>query len=164
MLATMAQSVGLQFELTDDLKSLQELARNFARKEVMPKAEHYDNTGDWPWELFHKARKAGLVNMNVPEEYGCMNATVLEECIVGEELAYACSGIQTAMMINQLASLPILIAGNAAQKEKYFTKLVNEGKGKSYCMTEPDAGADVAGMKKNANRKGDHYIINGAKT
>lgn len=164
MLATMAQSAGLQLELTDDLKSLQELARNFARKEVMPKAEHYDNTGDWPWELFHKARKAGLVNMNVPEEYGGMNATVLEECIVGEELAYACSGIQTAMMINQLASLPILIAGNAAQKEKYFTKLVNEGKVMSYCMTEPDAGSDVAGIKTNAIRKGDHYILNGAKT
>jgi acyl-CoA dehydrogenase len=164
MLATMAQSAGLQLELTDDLKSLQELARNFARKEVMPKAEHYDNTGDWPWELFHKARKAGLVNMNVPEEYGGMNATVLEECIVGEELAYACSGIQTAMMINQLASLPILIAGNAAQKEKYFTKLVNEGKVMSYCMTEPDAGSDVAGIKTNAIRKGDHYVLNGAKT
>jgi acyl-CoA dehydrogenase len=152
------------YELSDDLKMLRDLARDFTQKEVTPKAAHYDESGEWPWEIFHKAREVGLVNLNIPEEYGGMGASVLEECIVGEEVAYGCSGIQTALMLNQLAVLPILIAGNAAQKEKYFSWLIDDGKIAAYCMTEPDAGSDVAGIKSTAVKKGDTYILNGSKT
>lgn len=155
---------GLQLALTDDLKMLQELARDFTQKEITPKAEHYDRTGEWPWEIFHKARKVGLVNLNIPEEYGGLGASVLEECLVAEELAYGCSGIETALMLNQLGSLPLLIAGNAAQKERYFTALADEGKLVSYCMTEPEAGSDVAGIKTTAVKQGDKYLLNGGKT
>jgi acyl-CoA dehydrogenase len=152
------------YELSDDLKMLRDLARDFTQKEVTPKAAHYDESGEWPWEIFHKAREVGLVNLNIPEEYGGMGASVLEECVVGEEVAYGCSGIQTALMLNQLAVLPILIAGNAAQKEKYFSWLIDDGKIAAYCMTEPDAGSDVAGIKSTAVKKGDAYILNGSKT
>jgi acyl-CoA dehydrogenase len=152
------------YELSDDQKMLRDLARDFAQKEILPKAAHYDESGEWPWEIFNKARKVGLVNLNVPEAYGGIGASVLEECIIGEELAYGCSGIQTALMLNQLAILPILIAGNDAQKEKYFSWLVDEGKIAAYCMTEPDAGSDVAGIKTTATPKGDTYILNGSKT
>ncbi len=135
MLATMAETTsGLQLELSDDQLMLQNLARDFARKEVIPLAEHYDRSGEWPWDIFNKARKVGLVNLNIPEEYGGAGASVLEECIVGEELAYGCSGIQTALMLNQLAVLPMLVAANAAQKEKYFTRLTKEGKIIAYCL------------------------------
>jgi acyl-CoA dehydrogenase len=152
------------YELSDDQKMLRDLARDFAQKEILPKAAHYDESGEWPWEIFNKARKVGLVNLNVPEAYGGIGASVLEECIIGEELAYGCSGIQTALMLNQLAILPILIAGNDAQKEKYLSWLVDEGKIAAYCMTEPDAGSDVAGIKTTATQKGDTYILNGSKT
>jgi acyl-CoA dehydrogenase len=155
---------GLQFELTGDQKMLQDLARDFARNEIIPRAEHYDQSGEWPWEIWQKARKAGLVNLNIPEEYGGGGASVLEECIVADELAYGCSGIQTALMLNQLAVLPILIAANDEQMARYFPRLTREGKIISYCMTEPDAGSDVAGIKTTALRKGDHYILNGTKT
>jgi acyl-CoA dehydrogenase len=152
------------YELSDDLKMLRDLARDFAQKEIMPKAAHYDESGEWPWDIFNKARKVGLVNLNVPEEFGGIGASVLEECIIGEELAYGCSGIQTALMLNQLAVLPILIAGNDAQKEKYLSWLVDDGKIAAYCMTEPDAGSDVAGIKTTATKKGDSYVLNGSKT
>ncbi len=155
---------GLQFELSDDLQMLQNLARDFARKEVIPRAEHYDQSGEWPWDVFNKAREVGLVNLNIPEEYGGMGASVLEECIVGEELAYGCSGIQTALMLNQLAVLPILIAGSEEIKQRYFPRLTEDGKVISYCLTEPDAGSDVAAIKTNAQKQGDRYILNGAKT
>jgi acyl-CoA dehydrogenase len=155
---------GLNFEFNEDQKMLQQLARDFAAKEIMPKAEHYDRSGEFPMDIMHKAREVGLVNLNIPEEYGGLGASVLEECIVGEELAYACSGIQTGMMINQLAALPILIAGNDEQKLRYFPPLTEEGKVMSYCMTEPDAGSDVAGIKTTATKKGDRYVLNGAKT
>lgn len=155
---------GLNFELSEDLQMLQTLARDFTRKEIIPKAEHYDRTGEWPWEIWEKARKAGIVNLNIPLEYGGVGATVLEECIIQEELAYGCSGISTALMINQLGALPILIAGNDAQKKKYLTPMTKSGKIISYCMTEPDAGSDVAGIKSTAIRNGDHYVLNGTKT
>ena len=155
---------GLQFELEGDQKMLQEMARDFARKEIIPRAEHYDQSGEWPWEIWEKARKAGLVNLNIPEEYGGGGANVLEECIVAEELAYGCSGIQTALMLNQLAVLPMVVAATDEQKQRYFPKLARDGKIMSYCMTEPDAGSDVAGIKTTALRKGDHYLLNGTKT
>ena len=165
MLATMPEvKSGLQLELSDDHQMLQNMARDFARKEIIPMAEHYDRSGEWPWDIFKKAAKVGLVNLNIPEEYGGVGASVLEECIVGEELAYGCSGIQTALMLNQLAALPMLIAANEQQKEKYFTSLTQEGKIMAYCMTEPDAGSDVAGIKTTAVRKGDKFILNGTKT
>ncbi|MBK8049900.1 MAG: acyl-CoA dehydrogenase family protein [Anaerolineales bacterium] len=165
MLATQADNKsGLQLELSEDLQMLQNLARDFARKEIIPKAEHYDRSGEWPWDIFNKARKVVLVNLNIPEEYGGVGASVLEECIVGEELAYGCSGIQTALMLNQLAALPINIAGSEAQKERYYNRITSEGKIIAYCLTEPDAGSDVAGIKTTAIRKGDKYILNGSKT
>ena len=119
-------ATGINFALNEDQKMLQQLARDFAAKEIMPKAEEYDRSGEFPMDIMHKAREVGLVNLNIPEEYGGLGASVLEECIVGEEFAYACSGIQTGMMINQLAVLPILIAGNEEQKQRYFPLLTED--------------------------------------
>lgn len=157
-------ATGLQFELSGDQEMLRDLARDFTRKEIIPKAEQYDRSGEWPWEIFHKARKVGLLNLNVPEAYGGMGASVLEECIVAEEMAYGCSGIETALMLNQLGALPLILAGTEAQKKRYLPQLTEEGKVISYCVTEPDAGSDVAGIKSTAVKKGDVYVLNGSKT
>lgn len=154
----------MQLDLTDDLRMLQDLARDFTRKEIIPQAEHFDKTGEWPWDIFQKARDVGLVNLNIPEEYGGIGASVMEECIVTEEMAYGCTGIQTALMLNQLGSLPLLIAGSEEQKQHYFSQLVDEGKILAYGLTEPDAGSDVAGIKTTAVKQGDHYVLNGGKT
>ncbi len=152
------------FELPEDVKMLRDLAMDFTKREIMPRAERYDQTEEWPWEIFHKAREVGLVNLNIPEEYGGMGATALEECVIAESMAYGCSGIQTALMLNQLATLPLLIAGSDEQKRRYFPWIVDEGKIAAYCMTEPDAGSDVAGIKSTAMRRGDTYLLNGLKT
>lgn len=152
------------FELPEDIRMLQDLAMDFSRQEILPQAEHFDESGEWPWEIFHKAREIGLVNVNIPEEYGGIGASVLEECVISEAMAWGCSGIQTALMLNQLAVLPLLLAGRDEQKDKYFPWLVEEGKVAAYCMTEPDAGSDVAGIKSTAQRQGDKYILNGSKT
>lgn len=154
----------LQFELSGNMKMLRDLARDFTQKEIIPRAEQYDRSDEWPWEIFNKAREVGLVNLNFPEAYGGLGACVLEECIVTEEMAYGCSGIQTALMLNQLGVLPLLLAGTDAQKEKYLSAILDEGSVISYCMTEPDAGSDVAGIKTTATRRGDVYVLNGSKT
>ena len=155
---------GLNYGFNDEQKMLRDLARDFATNEVLPKAEHYDQTGEWPWDIYRKANEVGLVNVNVPEEYGGLGAPVLEECIIGQEFAYACSGIQTACMVNQLATLPMLLAATDDQKARYYPPLIEENAIMAYALTEPDAGSDVAGIKTVAVRKGDKYVLNGSKT
>lgn len=157
-------SEGMQFEFSDDQKMIQELVRDFTRNEIIPQTEHHDQTGEYPLELFAKALGLGLVNLNIDESLGGVGANVLEECIVAEEMAYGCSGIQTALMINQLGVLPILLAGTSAQKEKYLAPLMEKPSIVSYAMTEPDAGSDVSGIKTTAIRRGNSYHLNGSKT
>src|SRR5690606_35695487 len=88
---------------------------------------------------------------------------LLEEVLIQEELAWGDSGVSTAIGVNALAILPILIAGNEEQKAEYCGRLVN-GKMAAYCATEPEAGSAVAGIKTTVRKDGDHYILNGSKT
>lgn len=152
------------YDLPEDVKMLQDLAMDFSRKEILPQAEYYDESDEWPWQIFHKARAVGLINVNIPEEYGGLGASILEECVVAEAMAYGCSGIQTALMLNQLAVLPLLLAGTAEQKQHYLPWILDDGKVAAYCMTEPNAGSDVAAIQSTALSKGDRYILNGSKT
>jgi len=154
----------LNFDLSEEQKMIRDLARDFARKEILPKAEHYDRSGEYPWPIVRKAQKVGLVSSNVPEEYGGPGLGVLEECILNEELAWACSGIHTALMLNNLAAWPLLLAGNADQKARYLPRLTDGGEMGAYALTEPAAGSDVAGILSTAARQGDGYVLNGSKT
>ena len=153
----------LDFTLSEEQEMIRDMARNFARKEILPKAEHYDRSDDYPWPIIKKAQKAGLISSNIPAEYGGPGLGVLEECIINEELAWACSGVQTAIMLNNLASWPILLAGNDDQKARYLPRLTEGGELAAYALTEPAAGSDVAGIRATAVRRGDEYILNGTK-
>ena len=154
---------GVGFQLTEEQKMIQQLARDFARKEIAPVAEHYDRTHEYPWPVIRKAQELGLTLLNVPEKYGGLGLSLFEEVLVGEELAWGCSGISTALGVNGLAILPVLIAGSEAQKEEYCGRMA-DGELAAYCLTEPEAGSDVAGIKTTARREGDYYILNGSKT
>jgi len=154
----------ISFQLSDEQRMIRDLARDFAEKEILPLAEEYDQSGEFPWPVVRKAQEVEMMNLNIPEEYDGPELGVLEECIVNEELAYACSGIQTALMLNSLTAWPILLAGNEEQKQKYLTRLTEEGQMAAYALTEPDAGSDVAGIKSRAIRKGNEYILNGSKS
>jgi acyl-CoA dehydrogenase len=87
----------------------------------------------------------------------------LDGCIIGEELAYGCTGMMTAIEANHLELAPVLVAGNDAQCEKYFGRLLEAPRQAAYCVTEPGAGSDVAAAKTTAVKKGDHYVLNGSK-
>lgn len=103
------------------------------------------------------------MNTHVPKEYGGLGFGILENCIVGEELAYGCTGFSTAVNANDLASMPVIIAGNDAQKKKYLGRCVEAPISVSYAVTEPVAGSDVAGIQTKAVKKGDKWILNGQK-
>ena len=153
----------LDFALSDEQQMIREMARDFAAKEILPVADHYDQADEYPWPVIKKAQAAGLISLNVPEEYGGPGLGVLEECIVNEELAWGCSGIQTALMLNTLAAWPVILAGNAEQKRRYLTRLTEGREMAAYCLTEPAAGSDVAGIQMTARRDGNDYILNGSK-
>ncbi|MCB9419462.1 MAG: acyl-CoA dehydrogenase family protein [Ardenticatenaceae bacterium] len=159
----MSNNETVSFALTDEQKEIQLLAREFAKNEIAPVAEHYDKTHEYPWPVIKKAQEMGLTAMNVPEKYGGLGLSLFEEVLVGEELAWGCSGMSTAVAVNGLAALPILIAGSEEQKMEYGGRLA-EGQMAAYCATEPEAGSDVAGIKTTARKVGDHYILNGSKT
>jgi acyl-CoA dehydrogenase len=158
-------TAGVGFGLTADQQMLQKLARDFAAKEIIPVAEEHDRHAKFPEEIFHKAREVGLANMNIPAEYGGVGATVFEEVLVSEELAYGCTGISTSLGTNGLGSLPILLAGTEAQKQYWLgERLVDKGQFCSYGVTEAAAGSNVAGIETRAEKKGAGYVINGSKT
>jgi acyl-CoA dehydrogenase len=142
---------------------IQELARDFARNEIAPVAGHYDRTHEYPWPVLKKAQELGFTSMNIPQEFGGMGLSLFEECLAGEQLAWGCSGISTAIVVTGLGMLPIIIAGNQEQKEEYCGRIV-DGQLAAYCLTEPEAGSDVAGIKTTARKEGDYYILNGSKT
>lgn len=153
----------LNFSLSDDQKQLQELAKKFTREEIIPKAAHYDKTGDYPREIAKKAWEIGLMNTHTPQDYGGLGLGVLEGCIITEELAYGCTGIATVMEANTLASAPIILAGTHEQKKEFLGRLIAEPLFAAYCVTEPEAGSDVSGIRTTAKKVGSEYVINGSK-
>ncbi len=153
----------VDFTLTDEQKDLQELARSFAAKEMRPVAAEYDKDGTWPQDIIDKAWEVGLMNTHVPAEYGGPGLDYLSGCVIEEEIGWGCSGIGTSLMANGLAAAPVNIGGSEAIKKKYLGGLIESTKLASFCLTEPDAGSDVSGMKTRAVKKGDKYVINGSK-
>jgi acyl-CoA dehydrogenase len=153
----------VDFTLTDEQKDLRELAHNFAEKEIRPVAWDYDRDGTWPQEIIEKAFEIGLLNVHVPEEYGGPGLDYLSGSLIEEEFGWGCSGIGTTLANNGLGGAPVLLGGSEETKKEYLTRLTEDGKLCSFCLTEPDAGSDVSGMKTRAVRKGDKYILNGSK-
>ena len=153
----------VEFTLTDEQKDLQEMAHNFAENEMRPVAWEYDKEGTWPQEILDKAWEVGLMNNHLSADYGGAGLDYLSGCLIEEELAWGCSGIGTSIGANGLAAAPVELGGSEETKKKYLGMLAEEPKLASFCLTEPDAGSDVAGMKTRAEKKGDKYVLNGSK-
>ena len=153
----------VDFTLTDEQKALREMAHDFAEKEIRPVAWEHDEAASWPGDVLEKSWELGLMNNHIPEEYGGPGASYLEGCLIEEELAWGCSGIATSLGANGLASAPVQVGGSEETKKKYLGMLTEAPIYASFCLTEPNAGSDVSGMRTTAVRKGDKYVINGSK-
>jgi acyl-CoA dehydrogenase len=103
------------------------------------------------------------LNTHIPAEYGGLGLGVLDGCLLAEEAAWGCTGIGTAMEANNLAEAPVIVAGNDDQKKRFLAPMIEEFQLAAYCVTEPDAGSDVAGIKTMARRVGEDYAITGQK-
>tara|TARA_Y100001970_G_scaffold53658_2_gene67965 strand:+ start:1363 stop:2514 length:1152 start_codon:yes stop_codon:yes gene_type:complete len=152
----------IDFTLTEDQEMLQELARDFANEELIPNAEIWDKEGIFPLEAMNKARELGLLNCTIPEEYGGMGLSFLDEAIINEELGRGDPGFATITGVTMLACHPILYDGTEEQKKEYLGRVCN-GEISAYCVTEPGAGSDVKSIQTTATLIGDEYVINGTK-
>src|SRR6059058_1909741 len=139
------------------------MANDFAAKEIRPVAWEYDKDGTWPQDIIDKAHEVGLMNTHVAEEYGGPGLSYLDGCLIEEELSWGCSGIQTSLGANGLAAAPVEIGASDEVKKEYYASLLESPVLASFCLTEPDAGSDVSGMRTRAVKKGDKYVINGSK-
>ena len=113
----------VDFTLTDEQKNLREMAHDFAVKEIRPVAWEYDKDGTWPQDIIEKAWEVGLMNSHIEEEYGGAGAGYLDGCLIEEELSWGCSGIQTSLGCNGLATAPIALGGSEEIKKKYLGML-----------------------------------------
>ena len=153
----------MHFGLTDEQLVLQEAARRFAVEEVAPVAAQYDQSGEFPRALIQKAWELGLSSTAIPPEYGGVGLSSVDTCIITEEVAWGCSGIGTSIMCSDLCLMPIIIAGSDEQKRKWLTPCTDEFSLISFCLSEAEAGSDVAGLQLQAEKDGDTYRLNGTK-
>lgn len=151
------------FSLTPDQESLRDLARKFARTEMAPHAAECDKAGRFPEEIYRKAFDLGLMNLNVPSDYGGSGLGVVDSCLIVEELAHACGGMTTSVIANCLALEPILLGGTVEQKERFLKPFCSDYHLASFCLTEPSGGSDAGALKTRARLEGDHYLLDGEK-
>jgi acyl-CoA dehydrogenase len=153
----------VDFSLSDEQLALQETAKRFAQAEIQPVAAEYDQSGEFPREVMKKAWELGLSSTCIGEQYGGVGLSVLDSCLVTEELSWGCSGMTTSIMCNDLGLMPVVVGGSEDQKKEWLGACAREFKMISFCLSEPAAGSDVAGLQLLAEQDGDDYILNGTK-
>jgi acyl-CoA dehydrogenase len=162
--ATTVSAGGVSFALSDEQKALQELAHNFAEREIRPRAPRYDAESIHPADLLAMAHELGLLNRHIPAELGGPGLSLFDGVVIEEELHWGCAGIATTLGANNLAATPVLLAGSEDQRRQWLPPLLEAPLLCSFALTEPGAGSDVAAIRTTATRHGDDYVLHGAKT
>ncbi|BDD72609.1 MULTISPECIES: acyl-CoA dehydrogenase [Streptomyces] len=142
---------------------LRDAVRSLAEAKIAPYAAAVDEEARFPQEALDALTANDLHAVHVPEEYGGAGADALATVIVIEEVARACASSSLIPAVNKLGSLPVILSGSEELKKKYMTPLAKGDGMFSYCLSEPDAGSDAAGMKTRAVRDGDFWVLNGVK-
>ncbi len=151
------------FDLSPEQQQLKETVHRFAVEEIIPVAAEYDKKEDLPLAVCRKAWELGFLNPQIPTEYGGLGLGVMDTCLIDEEMIYGCAGIALNMVANNLAALPLLIAGTEEQKKKYLGWLVEEPAYAAFALTEPGAGSDAGGISTSYRKVGDEFVLNGTK-
>ncbi len=153
----------MDYFLNDEQKQIQAMARRIAEEKVVPVRAELDETQEFPWSVMKVCAETGLFGVSIPEEYGGMGGGTFENCIVVEELSRACLGVSVSYAASLLGAYPILVGGSDAQKRKYLPDIASGKRLAAFGLTEANAGSDAQGIRTEARREGDHYILNGTK-
>lgn len=151
------------FGLSRELKEFQEKVRQIARAEIEPHAAETDRSEQYPWHCVDVLKREGFMGMTIPVVYGGRGASYLHAVVLIEEMAKACSATGRICVESNMGALgAIMKYGNEAQK-RLAASLVLSGDKPAICITEPEAGSAATEMTTRADRKGDHYVLNGKK-
>jgi alkylation response protein AidB-like acyl-CoA dehydrogenase len=153
----------MSFDLTDEQRSFRDVLRTFVDKNVAPNAARYDREQVFPQESFDACVEMELPALGVPEAYGGAGADMVTQAIVAEELARGCASTSVTILISKLGMLPVMNFGSEELKHAYLPRIASGEIQGSYCLSESDAGSDVAAMRCRAVRDGEDYILNGSK-
>ncbi len=149
--------------LTDEQHQFRAVMRQFAEDKLAGRAAEVDANGEFPWDNFKDCAGLDLPALGIPTEHGGAGADHVTQAIMIEELARVCGATSLILAINGLATKPIINWGSEALKAKYLPAIAGGDSQGSYCLSEADAGSDVAAMKARAVRDGDSYVLNGTK-
>ena len=150
------------FQLPDEYISLRKSVRALAEEKIAPFARDVDENARFPEEAAVALSANKLSAAHVPEEFGGEGADALAVVLIIEEIARVCGSSSLIPAVNKLGSLPLILAGNKDQKERWLRPL-SKGKGFSYCLSESEAGSDASALKTKAVRSGDKWILSGSK-
>ena len=153
----------MSFDLNAEQRAFRDVMRGFVDERVAPNAEHYDREQEFPQKSFDACVEMELPSLGVPEEYGGVGADMVTQAIMAEELARGCASTSVTMLISKLGMLPIINFASEEIKRHYLPRVAKGDIQASYCLSEADAGSDVAAMRCRAVRDGDDYILNGSK-
>ena len=151
------------FHLSEDEETLIDVIREIARERVAPRAAEIDHTAEFPWDMKELLAQQDILAMPFPIEYGGIGASELAVLMAIEELSRYCATTGLILAVQQLGSLPILLAGNEEQKQTYLPNLASGKWLAAFGLTEAGSGSDAAAMQTVAVRRGDTYILNGSK-
>ena len=152
-----------QFDLTDDQREIQELARRFTADRLTPNAAEWDEKHIFPRDVIKEAADLGFAAIYVSEEAGGINLGRLEAALIMEAMAYGDPSTSAFISIHNMASWMIDRFGSDTVKDKYLPSLVTMDRLASYCLTEPSSGSDAGALKAKAVRDGGHYVVTGSK-
>jgi len=156
----------MDFELSSELRELQLSVRRLAQKKIRPRARAIDSSGDYPQDIFDEFQKADLLGLCIPEEYGGSGAGIMGLTLAIEEVTKYSNVLGLMLLLTRLPTGPIMIAGNEEQKQRYLPGIADGSRRSAFCLSEPGAGSDVAGMKTRATEDPDvdgGFVLNGTK-
>ena len=143
------------FALTDVQRQFRDTLRQYAEERIAPQAAEVDRAGEFPWKSFKACVELELPALGIPEAYGGAGADMVTQAIMAEELARVCAATSLTMLISKLGMLPVMNWGSDELRRHYLPKVAAGEMQASYCLSEADAGSDVAAMKSRAVRDGD---------
>jgi alkylation response protein AidB-like acyl-CoA dehydrogenase len=152
-----------QFDLTEDQRAIQDMARKFTADAITPNAAEWDEKHIFPRDTIKAAAELGFASIYVSEESGGIGLGRLEAALIMEAMAYGCPTTSAYISIHNMAAWMIDCFGSAELKSRYLPQLIGMDKLAGYCLTEPGSGSDAAALKTTARLEGDHYIVNGTK-
>jgi alkylation response protein AidB-like acyl-CoA dehydrogenase len=151
------------FTLTEAHRQFRDTLRKFAEDRVAPNAAEADRDATYPRKSFDACVELELPALGIPVEFGGAGADMVTQAIMAEELARVCASTSLNLMISKLSMLPVLNWGSEELKRRYVPRVASGDTQGSYCLSEADAGSDVAAMRTRAVRNGDHYLLSGTK-